>query len=169
MNQPLRIQIPTTQPPPPAADQEDRIGREDRSALVCCHEPAYIEFLTTQLRTMGYKVHHARSHQQGVQKLAGRAYHLTVLLENLEGCARETNGLLRHLANLGTDERRATFAVLLCQSYATGDELNAYAESVDLLINYSDVAQFVALVNPAMEEHLEGNRNYEAIMLRKAT
>lgn len=167
MNQPLRIQIPTAQPSPPAANQEDRIGREDRAALVCCHEPAYVEFLTTQLRAGGYKVHHALTHQAGVQKLAGRSYHLTVLLENLEGCYLDSNGLLRHLTTLSTDERRATFVVLLCQSFATGDEFNAYAQSVDLLINYSDVGQFNALVAPAMEEHTEGNRHFDSI-LRKA-
>ena len=166
MNQPLRIEVPKAQPPP-AANQEDKIGRDDRSALLCCHEPAYIEYLTTQLRGIGYKVHHARTHQQAAQRLGGRAYHLTVLLENLEGCLLESNSLLRHLAAMPTDERRATFVVLLCQSFATGDELNAYAQSVDLLINYTDVGQFDALVVPAVEEHNESNRFFEAV-LRKA-
>ncbi len=166
MTQPLRIQVPASQPPP-AANQEDRIGRDDRAALVCCHEPAYLEFLTTQLRAGGYKVHHATGHQAAVQRIASRSYHLTVLLENLEGCALESNGLLRHLAQLGTDERQAMFVILLCQSYATGDELNAYALSVDQLINYQDVAQFSALVGPAVEEHNDGNRHF-TVALRKA-
>ena len=166
MNQPLRIEIPKSQPPP-SPHEEDKIGREDRSALLCCHEPAYIEYLTTQLRAVGYKVHHARSHQQAAQRLAGRSYHLTVLLENLEGCLLESNSLLRHLTAMQTDERRATFVVLLCQSFATGDELEAYAQSVDLLINYTDVGQFGTLLVPAMEEHQEGNRNIDA-MLKKA-
>ncbi len=52
-------------PPPapaPRNHQEDRIGRDDRSALVCCHEPSYLEYLTGQLRGIGYKVHHATGH-----------------------------------------------------------------------------------------------------------
>lgn len=168
MAEPLRIQLPTAAAPPPAPNQEDKLGRDDRSALLCCHEPAYIEYLTTQLRAIGFKVHHARSHQEAVNRLAQRSYHLTVLLENLEGCLLETNGLLRHLATMATDERRATFAVLLCQSFATGDELNAYAQSVDLLINYTDVGQFNALVVPALDEHAEGNRNFEAVLKKVA-
>ena len=166
MNQPLRIEIPKAQPPP-AANQEDKIGRDDRSAILCCHEPAYIEYLTTQLRTLGFKVHHAKTHQQAVQRISARSYQLTILLENLEGCLLDSNSLLRHLTAMPTDERHQTFVVLLCQSFATGDELNAYAQSVDLLINYSDVGQFDTLLVPAVEEHTEGNRHFEAV-LRKA-
>lgn len=166
MNPALRIQVPAAQPPV-APNQEDRIGREDRSALVCCHEPAYLEYLTEQLRGMGYKVHHARTHQQAVQRLTSRSYGMTVLLENLEGCALADNTLWLHLTTLPTDERRATYVIMLCQSYSTGDEMNAYALSVDHLINYQDIAQFSSLVVPALEEHHERNRFFEAA-LRKA-
>ena len=166
MNTPLRIQVPAAQPPL-AANQEDRIGRDDRSALVCCHEPAYLEYLTEQLRGLGFKVHHARAHQQAVQRLASRSYGVTVLLENLEGCALADNALWHHLAAMPTDERRATYAIMLCQSYQTSDEMNAYALSVDQLINYQDIGQFSALVVPALEEHQERNHFFEAA-LRKA-
>lgn len=166
MNAALRIQIPGAAPLP-AANQEDRIGREDRSALICCHEPAYLEYLTEQLRGIGYKIHHATSHQQASQRLASRAYHLTVLLENLEGCELADNALLQQLAAVATDERRATYVIMLCQSFGTGDEMNAYALSVNQLINYQDIAQFSSLVVPALEEYQEGNRFFDAA-LRKA-
>ena len=168
----MRIQVPTPNAaaptaPPLSNDQEDRIGRDDRSALVCCHEPSYLQFLTGQLRSMGYKVHHATGHQAAVGRLAARAYDLTVLLENLEGCALVDNALLRHLTLMPTDERRATFVVMLCQSFATGDEYSAYAWSVELLISYQDIGQFVSLASPVIEEHNESNRFFTAA-LRKA-
>ena len=166
MSAALRIQLPGTQPPP-APHEEDRIGRDDRSALVCCHEPAYLEYLTGQLRGIGYKVHHARGHQESVGRLMGRAYGLTVLLENLEGCTLAENSLLHHLSSVTTDERRATYVLMLCQSFATGDDLNAYALSVNQLINYQDIAQFSALLSPALEEHQDRNRFFDAA-LRKA-
>ena len=166
MNSALRIQVPAAQSPV-APNQEDRIGREDRSALVCCHEPAYLEYLTEQLRGMGYKVHHARSHQQAVQRLASRSYGVTVLLENLEGCALADNVLWHHLAALTTDERRATYVIMLCQSYTTGDEMSAYALSVNQLISYQDIAQFSSLAVPALEDFQERNRFFAAA-LRKA-
>ncbi len=76
------------------------------------------------------------------ERLTARAYDVTVLLENLEGCALVDNELLRHIVLLPTDERRATFVVMLCQSFTTGDERSAYAWSVDMLINYQDIGQF---------------------------
>ena len=162
----MRIQIPT--PSQVANHQEDKIGRDDRSALLCCHEPTYLEYLTGQLRAMGYKAHHARGHQAAVQRLASRSYGLTVFLENLEGCALAENLLWQHLGAMLTDERRQTYAIMLCQSYDTGDEMNAYALSVDQLINYQDIGQFAALVVPAMDEHVEGNRNFHAALHKAA-
>ena len=165
MSAPLRIQVPVqTQVP---NNQEDKIGREDKSALVCCHEPSYLEYLTGQLRGIGYKVHHAAGHQVAIQRLQGRSYDLTVLLENLEGCALVENALWQHLGSTLTDERRQTFVVMLCQSFNTGDEMYAYALSVDQLINYQDIGQFAQLLVPAVEEHTEGNRHFTAA-LRKA-
>lgn len=166
MNNPLRIQVPVAQPPP-ANNQEDRIGREDRSALVCCHEPSYVEYLTGQLRAIGYKVHHATGQQQAIQRIGSRAYHLIVLLENLEGCALNDNMVWRHLALLATDERRTTYVVMLCQSCNTSDDRAAYALSVDQLINYTDIGQFSSLVVPAVEEHNESNRVFEAVLNKR--
>lgn len=169
MSNAMRLQIPTAgaAAPPPPNHIEDRIGRDDRSALVCCHEPSYVEFLTGQLRGIGYKVHHATSADAACGRLASRTYDLTILLENLEGCALVDNELLRCLVLLPTDERRATFVIMLCQSFTTNDERSAYAWSVNQLINYQDIGQFAALVAPVVEEHNESNRFFTAA-LRKA-
>ncbi len=165
MSAPLRIQVPAQSQV--ANNQEDKIGRDDRSALVCCHEPSYLEYLTGQLRGIGYKVHHATGHQAAIQRLGGRSYDLTVLLENLEGYALVENVLWQHLNAMLTDERRQTYVVMLCQSFETGDDMYAYALAVDQLINYQDIGQFAQLVVPAVEEFNEGNRHFTAA-LRKA-
>lgn len=163
---PMRIQVPASARavavPPPG--QDDKVGREDRSALICCHEPAYQEFVGAQLRSLGFKLHHAVGAQAAQQRLAVRSYQVIVLLENLEGCALEDNMVLDYLLNLSTDERRVIYVILLCQSFATGDELNAYAQSVDQVINYKDVPQFAELVGPALEEYEVGNRHFQAIL-----
>jgi ActR/RegA family two-component response regulator len=147
---------------------DDKIGRQDRAALLCCHEPAYAEYLAGELRRMGYKLHVAAGHAEGIARLATRSYHLTVVLENLEGCALGQNTLLQHLAALPAGERRATYVILLCQSFATGDEMAAYALSVDQLINYLDIAQFAALAVPALEEHEEANHHFTTVAARLA-
>ncbi len=165
MNAPLRIQVPAQSQV--ANNQEDKIGRDERSALVCCHEQSYLEYLTGQLRGIGYKVHHAKGHQPAVQRLGGRAYDVTVFLENLEGCALVDNALWQHIGGILTDERRQTYVVMLCQSFNTGDEMFSYALGLDQVINYQDIGQFAQLVVPAIEEHTEGNRHFTAA-LRKA-
>jgi CheY-like chemotaxis protein len=149
---------------PTASRADDKIGREDRSALLCCHEPAYQEYLAAQLRTLGFKVHHAASAAASLQRLTVRSYHLVVLLENLEGCMLENNALLQHLVALPTDERHAVYVILLCQSFGTGDELHAFAQSVDQLINYKDIAQFAELVGLRLEEHEVGNRHFQTVL-----
>ncbi len=160
----MRIPLPHAAEPPPPAGTDDKIGRDDRSALICCHEPAYREFLHEQLRSLGFKVHHAPTAQAALQRMAVRTYQTVALLENLEGCTLDRNTLLQYLVALPTDERRGMYLVLLCQSFATGDELNSYAQSVDLLINYQDIQRFAELVGPALEEHEAGNRHFTAAL-----
>ena len=150
--------------PAPTAMSDDKIGRDDRSALLCCHEPSYQKYLAGELRKLGFKLHYASGHQQAQQRLGTRAYDVTVLLENLEGCLLDTNSLLQFLTALATDDRRQTFVVMLCQSFTTADAMNAYAQSVDLLINYQDIAQFAAVTGPAFEEHEEGIRFFKAAL-----
>ena len=146
----------------------DKIGRGDRAALLCCHEPAYAEYLAAELRGLGYKLHLAGGHEAAIHRLTSRGYHLTVVLENLEGCALGQNTLLQHLAAMPNDERRATYVALLCQSFTTGDEMGAYALGVDQLVNYHDISQFTALVAPAIEEHDEGNHHFTTVAARLA-
>ncbi len=170
MTTPLRIQIPAAAAAPVSRvplDQEDKIGREDRAAIVCCHEPSYLEYLTGQLRGIGYKVHHAASHQTALTRMSTRAYELTVLVENLEGCEIGGNAVLQHLSTMPMDDRRQTYVVLLCQAFATGDEMNAYAWSVDQVISYQDIGEFAALVVPAVEEHNERNRHFTAALAKR--
>ena len=165
MSTPLRIQIPAAAPASQVPlGQEDKIGRDERSALVCCHEPSYLEYLTGQLRGIGYKVHHGATHQAALARLGGRSYHLTVLVENLEGCDLIENMVLRHLSAMAMDDRRQTYVVMLCQAFATGDEMNAYAWSVDQVINYQDIGDFAQLIVPAVEEHNERNRHFTAVL-----
>ena len=168
MSAPVRIQIPAAAPVSKVPlNQEDKIGREDRAAIVCCHEPSYLEYLTGQLRGIGYKVHHAPSHQTAIGRLATRAYDLTVLVENLEGCELAANAVLQHLSAMAMDDRRQTYVVLLCQAFATGDELNAYAWSVDQVISYQDIGEFANLVVPAVEEYTERNRHFTAVLAKR--
>ena len=159
----MRITLAQSAEPPPPPGTDDKISRDDRSALVCCHEPEYREYLHTQLRPLGFKVHHAPSAQVAIQRLTVRSYQVIVLLENLEGCTLQKNPMLRHLTAMPMDERRGIYLVMLCQAFATGDELNAYAQSVDLLINYQDIANFAELMAPALEDHEIGNRHFQAI------
>jgi hypothetical protein len=170
----MTISTPQQTDPAPAVaapakgHADEKIGRGDRAALLCCHEPAYAEYLAAELRAMGYKLHLAAGHAEAIHRLSIRSYHLTVVLENLEGCALEGNTLLQHLAGLPTDDRRATYVVLLCQSFETGDEMGAYALSVDQLVGYRDIAQFAALAGPAIEEHEESNHQFTAVAARLA-
>ena len=77
------------------------------------------------------------------------------------------NRVLQHLCTMPMDDRRQTYVVLLCQAFGTGDELNAYAWSVDQVIGYQDIGEFAALVVPAVEEHTERNRHFTAVLANR--
>ena len=145
--------------------RKTRSAATDRSALVCCHEPSYLEYLTGQLRGIGYKVHHAPGAPARDQAGGGPIVRSDPSCWKTSRAARWwTNALWQHIGAMPTDERRQTYVVMLCQSFDTGDEKFAFALGLDQLINYQDIGSFAQLVVPPIEEHIEGNRHFTAAL-----
>ena len=59
---------------PAKSPADDKIGRTDRAALLCCHEAAYAVYLAAEIRSLGYKLHLAGTQADAIQRLGSRGY-----------------------------------------------------------------------------------------------
>jgi hypothetical protein len=127
----------------------------DNTALVCVDHQQYQKIVVPQLIDMTYKVHLGLFEEDVLLKLKTYTYDVVVIYENFKGSKLETNPILREMiAQTGT-QRREHFVVLLSHRFATNDAMSAFVQSVDQIINISDLANFKPVLRRGTTQHRE--------------
>jgi hypothetical protein len=127
----------------------------DNTALVCIDHQQYQKIIVPQLIDMTYKVHLGLFEEDVLLKLKTYTYDVVVIYENFKGSKLETNPILSEMiAQTGT-QRREHFVVLLSHRFATNDAMSAFVQSVDQIINISDLANFKPVLRRGTSQHRE--------------
>jgi hypothetical protein len=79
-------------------------------------------------------------------KLATYNYNVVVIYENFKRSKVDDNPILREMVKRSNSLRREHFVVLLSHRFATNDAMSAFVQSVDQIINISDIANFKPIV-----------------------
>ncbi len=127
----------------------------DKTALVCIDHPQYQKMVVAQLTDLGYKVHLGLFEEDVLLKLATYSYHVVVVYENFKGASADENPILLELMKRPGLLRREHFVVLLSHSGATNDAMSAFVQSVDQVVNISDLANFKPVVRRAVAQHTD--------------
>jgi hypothetical protein len=127
----------------------------DNTALVCVDHQQYQKIVVPQLIDMTYKVHLGLFEEDVVLKLKTYTYDVVVIYENFKGCKLETNPILREMVAQSGTQRREHFVVLLSHRFATNDAMSAFVQSVDQIINISDLANFKPVLRRGTTQHRE--------------
>jgi hypothetical protein len=88
-------------------------------------------------------------------KLKTYSYNVVIVFENFKGSTVQTNPILRDMIKRAGNQRREHFVVLLSQRYATNDAMSAFVQSVDQIINISDLANFKPVLRRGVAQYRE--------------
>jgi hypothetical protein len=127
----------------------------DNTALVCVDHQQYQKIIVPQLIDMSYKVHLGLFEEDVVLKLKTYNYDVVLIYENFKHCKAEANPLLRELVKRPDARRREHFAVLISHKFATNDAMSAFVQSVDQIINISDLANLKPVLRRGVAQHRE--------------
>ncbi|MDQ6833261.1 MAG: hypothetical protein M3008_07670 [Chloroflexota bacterium] len=127
----------------------------DNTALVCIDHQQYQKLIVPQLIDMSYKVHLGLFEEDVLLKLQTYNYNVVVVYENFKGSTAQTNPILRHMVQRSGAQRRQHFVVLLSQRFATNDAMSAFVQSVDQIINVSDLANFKPVLRRGAAQYRE--------------
>jgi hypothetical protein len=86
-----------------------------------------------------------------LQRLRFNQYHVILLDDDFEG--RSPNPVAEYLAGLNMNIRREMFVVLIGQRFKTADHLQAFKESVNLILHPDDLPQLPTFLARAMTDH----------------
>ncbi|HEX4640488.1 MAG TPA: hypothetical protein VH252_03830 [Chthoniobacterales bacterium] len=127
----------------------------DNTALVCVDHQQFQKMVVPQLIDMTYKVHLGLFEEDVLLKLKTYSYNVVVVYENFKGSKPENNPILRAIVKRPGAERRQHFVVLLSHQFPTNDAMSAFVQSVDLIVNIQDLANFKAVLRRGVAQYRE--------------
>ena len=141
--------------PPPNDSDSSIFDTGDNTALVCIDHQQYQKMVVPQLIDMTYKVHLGLFEEDVLLKLRTYAYNVVIIYENFKGSNLTTNPILRDMIKRPGPQRRQHFVVLLSHRFATNDATSAFVQSVDQIINITDLANFKPVLRRGVAQYHE--------------
>jgi hypothetical protein len=136
----------------------------DNTALVCIDQQQYQKLVVPQLIDMTYKVHLGLFEEDVLLKLRTYSYNVVIVYENFKGSNLQTNPILRDMIKRSGSQRREHFVVLLSHRFATNDAMNAFVQSVDQIVNISDLANFKPVLRRGVAQYRELYQSFHETM-----
>jgi CheY-like chemotaxis protein len=123
----------------------------DKTSLVCA-DPATTEVVRGTLRELGYKSHIAENGETAIERVRYTPYDVIVIHENFAGSSLRSNAVLSYLSPLPMSQRRYSFVCLLGPSFKTLDAMQAFAQSVHVVVNPLDLPNLAAILKKSLAE-----------------
>jgi hypothetical protein len=133
----------------------DNFEPGDTTALVCIDEPEIQQLVVGQLQPPDYKVHTGLFVEDIILKLRTNVYDIVVVYEHFNHSDLESNQVLKAAIGVPASQRRQQLVVLVGPSAVTGDEMQAFVLSVDLVCSLNDLSNFALLVRRALPRYRE--------------
>ena len=104
-------------------------------AMICVKDQEKLAFVSKSLKEMGFStVSQALSEKEALDKLKYNEYALIIIEDGFGGPLEETQ-LMQELRHMEVSQRRKIFVVLLGDRWETGNIIQAFSLSVNLVIN----------------------------------
>ncbi len=123
----------------------------DKTSLICA-DPNTTEVAKATLRELGFKFHTAEAPEMAVERLRYTNYDCIVVHENFAGGSLRSNAVLSYLAPLPMAQRRYSFVCLIGPSFKTLDAMQAFGQSVHLVLNPADLPNLAAILKRGLAE-----------------
>lgn len=130
----------------------------DQTALVCLDVPEVQRIVVDQLTALGFKIHTGFFEEDILLKLRAHVYDVVVVAEHFNAADIETNPILAETVHAPAEQRRRQFVAVVGSSFVTGDQMEAFQHSVDLVVGLADVVN----LRPVLRRGLQRMREFYA-------
>src|SRR5262245_1023918 len=124
----------------------------DKTSLIC-GDSSTTETAKETLRELGFKYHIAETPELAIERMRYTNYDCIIVHENFAGSSLRSNAVLNFLATLPMSQRRYWFVCLVGPSFKTLDALQAFAQSVHLVLNPVDLPNLTAILKKSLAEN----------------
>src|SRR5262245_22333941 len=141
----------------------DRLQPGQSAALLCVNREESRRELKAILEGMGYVVDISMGPDHAHQRLRFDQYHVVLLADDFGG--QFPNPVAEYLAGLNMNTRREMFVVMIGLRFKTADHLQAFIESVNLVLHPDDLLGLPAFLSQRMKDHERFYRVFTEVLL----
>jgi hypothetical protein len=123
----------------------------DKTALVCADQDT-TDAATATLRELGFKFHTAETPELAIERIRYTSYDCIIVHENFAGSSLRSNPVLAYLTPLPMAQRRYSFVCLVGPSFKTLDAMQAFGQSVHLVLNPDDLTNLGPILKKGLAE-----------------
>jgi predicted Zn finger-like uncharacterized protein len=131
-------------------DAMDYLPPGQSAALLCINQEESRGEVKAMLEGLGYVVDMPAATDHALQRLRFNQYHVILLDDDFEG--KSPNPIAGYLAGLNMNIRREMFVALIGQHFKTADHLQAFMESVNLILHPDDLPQLVTFLTQGLKD-----------------
>jgi hypothetical protein len=151
----------------PESSKMDFFELGDKTSLVC-GDPAMTEVIRGTLKELGFKSHTAETGEMGIERIRYTTYDVIVIQENFAGSSLRSNVILNYLQPLPMNQRRYSFICLIGSSFKTLDAMQAFAQSVHVVVNPADLPNLTPILKKSLAEFELLYKVYKDVMAAQA-
>lgn len=117
----------------------DFVKKGGKTALVCDADSVIQAKLSNALGKMDYYVTESATARDALRSMRFHVYHLIVINESFDAKSPSDNYVLDYIRHLPMNVRRNIFVTLLSAGSRTMDNMAAFGESVNLIVNLENI------------------------------
>ncbi len=153
----------------PSSFETQFVTAGDKPALIAFSTPDWLDAVKVALRALGYKVHTAATHSDFLVRFNQVRYQVVVVEELFGANTLEENSTLKALQSMPMSLRRHATVILLGNSFQTFAPMEAFQQSVHVVINSSEMFMLKQLVEKAVAENNLFLQSYREVQSHVST
>ena len=123
----------------------------DTTSLVCVDVPEVQRLVVDNLTELGCKLHTGLFVEDIMVKLQTHAYDVVIIAEHFGDSNLQSNPILHATLDIPPNQRRRQIIVLVGSSVHTDSDMEAWANSVDVVVNLADVPNIKHVLRRCMQ------------------
>ena len=135
------------------ANEFDFITTNDRPALLGVSTTSIQEAVQGALTHLGYKVHTSQNHGEFLHRFSQIPYQICILEETFSEGTLQTNESLQSIQQMSMVHRRHTIVVLIGQTFATFNPIQAFQYGVHVVLNPNEIFLAQQLVEKVVADN----------------
>ncbi|GBC63415.1 hypothetical protein DENIS_4409 [Desulfonema ishimotonii] len=142
----------------------DFLEKGTQTGIICEPDPQRRAQIRAILEEMKYVLAESTSPRDALKQMRYHDFHLIVLNEMFGTRDPDMNHVLKYLCQMPMVSRRNMFVALLSDRFRTGDNMQAFNKSVNLIINTGEMGRFQKVLEHSVKENESFYKVYKDLL-----